>query len=394
MNKLFTILKYYILLLIGLAMTSWIIWSRFLRQRVIRNIPDELLTEYRFWILLYICWIYFYVVKSLIKEHKSHIIVISISNIIGYYFWKPLTTLDHFIKYNTYCKTSYYNFMMRMQKYWDELPERWHYSVILGFQIIPRIILVSFLLVDTFYFQKVELFYKVVLIGLLPFAFRYIQYCFEDFYDYLVKQLTDKYDLVMMYEKGYSGRLSHKDTTNAIWHYESVSVELYIEIIYVTRLENARDKTSIEYVAEPLSKDHVCIKYEQEINKPMANWTRKDYEELNKLFFELSPKIHSLKLTRELFQNLKQQKKVKYPKIIIFSMYFICWSYILLISYNNYPIELPMFKYLITNFMNYLINGDLFTDHLYSVNENLITIQNVKCLIIKIIIAIKNSIIK
>ena len=64
MNKIFNLLSYYILLLLGLIGTSWIIWSRFIRERTIRNIPDELLTEYRVWILLYLCCIYFIIIKN------------------------------------------------------------------------------------------------------------------------------------------------------------------------------------------------------------------------------------------------------------------------------------------------------------------------------------------
>jgi hypothetical protein len=58
MTKIYNLLSYYILLLLGLITTSWIIWSRFIRNRIIRKIPDVLLTEYRFWILLYICCLY------------------------------------------------------------------------------------------------------------------------------------------------------------------------------------------------------------------------------------------------------------------------------------------------------------------------------------------------
>ena len=174
MNKIFNLLSYYILLLLGLIGTSWIIWSRFIRERTIRNIPDELLTEYRVWILLYLCCIYFIIIKNYIKESKSNTILTTISETIHTYFWKPLITLDHFIKYNIYCKNYYYIFMTKFMKLWVTIFTIHGKSIIISLYIIPRIILIAFLILDTFYFNKLEIFYKVVLIGILPFTFKYI----------------------------------------------------------------------------------------------------------------------------------------------------------------------------------------------------------------------------
>jgi len=172
MNKLFNLFIYYFLLFLGLVITSWIIWSRFIRERIIRDIPDTFLTEYRFWILLYICFIYLYVIKNLIKPKATNPFINDIINIL----YKPLITLDHFIKYNKKIKPYYYKFMIKMVKYLDlnELDNKKLTMIIFFMQVFPRIVLVIFLLLDTFYFRKIEIFYKVVLIGLLPFIYRYI----------------------------------------------------------------------------------------------------------------------------------------------------------------------------------------------------------------------------
>lgn len=42
MIKFYDIMYYYCLTIIGSIMTSWIIWSRFIRERSIREIPDYL----------------------------------------------------------------------------------------------------------------------------------------------------------------------------------------------------------------------------------------------------------------------------------------------------------------------------------------------------------------
>ena len=105
-------LFYYLLVLLGLIITSWIIWSRFFRERTIRDIPDYLLTEIRFWILLYICFIYLYVVKTLIKEPKPNIYISMLSGLLNKYLSKPLVTLDHLIKHNRYNNDYYYKIIL------------------------------------------------------------------------------------------------------------------------------------------------------------------------------------------------------------------------------------------------------------------------------------------
>lgn len=85
-NQIVNLIIYYILLVFGLIITSWTIWSHFLRTRTIRDIPDIFFTEYRFWILLYICCIYLYVVKNLAKPKESNIILLELSEML----FKPL----------------------------------------------------------------------------------------------------------------------------------------------------------------------------------------------------------------------------------------------------------------------------------------------------------------
>ena len=87
----------YILIFIGLAVVSWIIWARFIRPRVPKDIPFEL-TEKWFFILIYICIIYFYIVYKLIRPNKVNE---SIKLIIELLF-TPLLAFDKFIKENKY----------------------------------------------------------------------------------------------------------------------------------------------------------------------------------------------------------------------------------------------------------------------------------------------------
>jgi DMSO/TMAO reductase YedYZ heme-binding membrane subunit len=71
--KLFQIVLHYCLILLGFIMFSWFIWNRFIRERAIRNVP-ETLTELSFWVLLYICIVYFYIIKNLLFPKENSII--------------------------------------------------------------------------------------------------------------------------------------------------------------------------------------------------------------------------------------------------------------------------------------------------------------------------------
>lgn len=292
MNKLFNLFIYYLLLLLGLAITSWLIWSRFLRERTIRDIPDLLLTEYRFWILLYICFIYISVIKNLIKPKQANSFITNIINIL----YKPLTTLDHFIKYNKYIRTYYYKFMIGFIKYLDisNLKDNRIIIIIFFIQVFPRIILVIFLLLDTFYFKRLEIFYKIVLIGVLPFMYKYIKYCVKDIYEHWIKELENRYDCVVISEKNdYEVDDNIKEITKALYHNKEKSIKDYLDIKLANMFDYYGDKVDYEYDAFPICKETYIQQY------------------LFEKYFSNNEKYNESKYTEEF---LKTKKNYKYTE--------------------------------------------------------------------------------
>lgn len=381
MNKLFQIITYYSLILTGLIMTSWIVWSRFIRERAIRDVPDALFTEYRFWILLYLCVIYLYIVKNLLKPKEANTFFLWISDLV----FTPLITLDHFIKHNAYVQPYYYKVMNIFFQLLSYRTDTFFIPLLLTFQIIPRCILVFFLLLDTFYYNKLEFFYKVVLIGLLPFIFRYLKYSVKDFYDHWVKLLEDKYKFVFVYEKGYKGLISRKNNTLAEYHFKKVSIKECIEIKYENDSNNSLDKNfPYQYVYDAYAKKETSADYKEKKYKNVTTkCTIKDYEEIEKLFHDLIPKIVLLKLELELLEGTEKYAIVKWPKVVIFSLYFVSWAFILSVSYYFYPVTFSMFKYFCINMMIYLLNLD---DNFScvsggSLRENLITKESIMLIV-------------
>lgn len=456
MNKFFNLFIYYFLIFLGLVITSWIIWSRFIRERTIRDIPDTLLTEYRFWILLYICFIYFYVIKNLIKPKEANPFIKEIINII----YKPLITLDHFFKYNKKIKVYYYKFMINLiVKYLDisKITDNSITIIIFFMQVFPRIILVIFLILDTFYFKKIEIFYKIVLIGVLPFIYRYIKYTIKDIYEKWISELEDRYKGVRISAEKISNDVyTFKETTNAPYHKNEKTIKEFLDIKLQNMFDYYGDKVDYEYSASAISKstyiqqyiyekyksnkeNYKESKYKEEFLKTFGNYkhlytediiqkrfekfiakkyifdhykpfvineieinrdtyneitfddlgliSSEDFDNLRKFYKEIMPSLISLKLFFFRLEYISEYKIIRWSKIIIFSLYFICWLYILIISYSISPVELIGAKYFLINLIRYLLRkNEPFSDSKnYSKNKNLFTKTNIKKLINKIL---------
>ena len=108
--------------------------------------------------------------------------------------------------------------------------------------------------------------------------------------------------------------------------------------------------------------------------------TVKDIDALRALYFKFMPKIINMKLLLTRVDAVSQDDLMRKAKIIIFSIYLICWSFILFITYLHFPIELIMGKIFLNNLKLYLeMDLNPFSELFWgSRNENLVTIENVK----------------
>lgn len=384
-KKYLNISLYYLTLLLGLCATSWIIWSRFIRERTIRDIPDNLLTEYRFWILIYICCIYLYVVKNLLMPKEANPVI---KHFVDFIF-KPLTNLDKAIKYNKYVKDYYHRVMVKFVKVFANVTIKQLTITIFSVQIFPRIILVTFLVLDTFYFHKLELFYKVILIGVVPFIYRYIKYSIKEYYEYYLNELSNGYPIVKIYEVYGKERWWEKTpkTPEAIYHNKMMTLKEAIEIRHSNIMAYAsEDEVMYTYITQSYATKNILESFYNKKPSEVA-LTDEDFDLLQKEFEIKETFILDLKYLLLLYAISDNNKILKWFKVVIFSLYFICWFYILVISYYTYPVELLMFKIFVLNLMYYLHKQDnIFINHELIINKNLLTkdvIRKIKKLIIK-----------
>jgi hypothetical protein len=396
MKQYLNLFLYYLTILIGLGLTSWLIYTRFIRARVIRDIPDLNLTEIRFWVLFYLCCIYIFIIKSLLKKKPTNVALQEIINFI----YKPLVNFDHSLKYNNKIKPYFYKLMSNLSSRLNLLYGKHVYLIIIFMQIIPRIILVIFLVLDTFYFHKLEIFYKVVLIGLVPLIFRYIKYTLKDMQERWLKDLEEKYVSVHFYEKGFSSAfvenfkkkkrdVNAKQQPTAQYHDITVTVREASEILYEQSIEEF--ELNYEYETSPLCHDNVYFEIIKKKYKPeIIELTKadcfllehEDYTNLKELYESLMPMIINLKICLAIFSVINERKSLHVMRILTFSLYFICWSYILIISYRNTPIPLNMGLNYLINFLAYLGTADNpFAElHWGSLNINMLTWVTIKFL--------------
>ncbi len=404
MNNYFKIIFYYLIIFSTFLLVLWIIWARFFRERLVKDIPI-MLTEYGFWILVYLCLVYIIVVSVILfsifnhkinKEAKKAIIKELLNQI-----YIPFIMLDHLIKHNNYFQKSYSNLMILIINNIKDFKKTSFILLILIFQIIPRLILVVFLIMDTFYFHKLETLYKIILLGVFPFIFRYIKYNFSDFKDYNIKLLDVEYNMVLLLkevptdyneDKDYPHYLDNEDNLDN----KTLSIKEYFEFKIK---QNIYGIPNIIYTETCFAKQETYDKYNEThkiFSKTKLN--SEIYEDIHEKFKIYTNIICDSATIYEKISYFQNKKIILYLRVFIYTSYLICWGYILVTSYYTHPIELPMFKVLVENLIgySYLYDLDPFSMiNQFSRNENLITPENVwnliKSIFNKIMFIIKNK---
>jgi hypothetical protein len=367
--KLLKDLKFYynyLLIVIGLSIVSWIIWSRFLRTRVPKDIPFHL-TEKWFFILIYISIIYFYIVYTLIGYRKANE---SIKLIVDLLF-TPLLAFDKFIKGNIYIQPIYLKLVNKIIIYIT--PDNSTYKTIkriyIIFYIIPRLILVSTLYLDTFYFHKIELLYKIILLGAIPLFHRYVKYCLKDITSQYIQDLENKYEDVSLLDSNFGKEDWEHDPEVSPYHDKRVLIKEYFEIV----LEVEQFEYTLKYNPDPfpcrdILLDYTKKKYNEE---SYAKATYEDISYLNKDFDRLAPIVINLSRFLQKYSDVddlyliskKEYIIIKHIKIAIFGLYGICWSYIIFKSYHMipYPFIDTLYELIITlPSLEEPFSGDLF----------------------------------
>jgi hypothetical protein len=345
LNNIFT----YFLILLGLLILIWFIWIRFIRVRLPKDIPFNL-NELSFYVLLWICVIYLYIVIRLIKPKNPHPWVTKVVEIL----YTPLLTLDNFIKMQRNVFTPYRKLLIKFIDYLNELSVHQFIVIYTLSQIIPRLILVSILSFDVFYMHKINIFYSFILLGAIPLLHRYIKYSLKDGKSKLLKILTDKYKRVHLCDRN---KVYEEDweyyPEYMPYHDKYLTIEEYYQFLVEDTVNFKENK--IVYIADVYSPESVYNQYAfDKYGTLNVELTSEDSKNIRKDFHLIMPYLVDLTINLNFYEKIDEIFWIKYLRIGIFTEYFLCWSHILMVSYEK--VELfPITGYVIFNTLDYII---------------------------------------
>jgi hypothetical protein len=307
-----------IMSILGLVIFTAFMWYRFIRERLPKDIPFNLSLEGLI-ILIEICLLYLYITYTLYtnKKHSNAFISSLINNI-----FKPLEALDHSIKNHPRINPYYKRFIIYLSnKIHPILHHNNTYYYI--FAIFPRLVLITALWIDVFYFHKLFYIYKVLLIGILLFLNRYLIYSLTYAKEHFITQLepliytpTVHYDHAICTQVYYNG-----DEELAEDEYDeetTMCLELRDLIKYGSESIYYNDKKLWYRI---LTKSEYDYDISKEVDQKVENIL----------------KISVLLLYYELFNEYTP--KIKNIKILIFSNYLVCWLFILIVSIPSLSLE-------------------------------------------------------
>lgn len=312
-------------------MLSIFIWFRFIRERLPRTIPFDL-SILGFFILLYICSIYLFIIITLLFDFAPKgKIIDSIINII----FKPLHTLDETLKNNLIIKKYYKKILIYfilwckiLNSFYNPNKESDYLHIYYIFQIYPRIILVIALLADTFWLHYLSLIYKVLIVSVLLLIYKYILYSLKYAKEQYILQLEN------MVERIITDDYSDPDEDPTHLFLTLLEVRKFIDLQV-----NAIVFEDKAYSYKPYGIGWVMGDYRNNFfnthNMPSdAKLTMQDYEQMTLEFYEITNILIPLSVHIEEFDLRSQFYPIKHIKIIIFSLYLICWVYILIVSFK------------------------------------------------------------
>ena len=334
MNKILDFIKKYWLPILGLFIVIFFIWLRYLRTRLPKDLPFYYLSLKGFIILMIICCIYILIIKSLLKPSGK-------TNIFSEYIvprmYLPLESFDVFIKESWDRERIFFYIIQKLTYYVKDT-----HLFYLCLAIIPRLILVSILFMDVFYFHKLAFIYYVLYLTILLFLNKYIIYSLKIFKKQLIveaKNLLMDGCIDTAYIEGvHPDDDPHDPDYDPCLPSMSLPLEIFIDfqvrsIIYdnITRkYEFYFSKMYYEQLEKNIAKsfDNKLVTYDD-------YW---DYVTEHKKMV-IKPKIEKIIEIGSLIEYYKithnTNERFKRIKTLIFTTYLICWTYILIISLPN-----------------------------------------------------------
>lgn len=337
--KIKTLLQRYSLILLGFIIIILFIWFRYIRARLSKDLPFSYLSAKSFLIITTICIIYILIIKGLVKPSVKKTIL---SEYIVPMLYLPLESFDQFIK-EPLEKEKIVTFIANKLSYL--IKDTSIFYII--FAIIPRMILVSVLTLDIFYFQKLHYIYYFLYLTIFLFLNKYIIYSFKT----EKKRLIEETKILLMNESISTpyvpGVHPNDDPDNEDYDemdpffannaYMSLPLELFIDFQVKSMVyDNITRKFSInlsEIYHDEIKKKYNCSS--DIVTEEQQYWEHVKNDKKN----FLEPKINKIVDLGCLieYHNITHHQNIYFKtiKVFLFATYLICWTYILIKSLPN-----------------------------------------------------------
>lgn len=327
--------KQYFLAFIGLIFLFLYIWHRYIRERLPRDIPFQP-TLLNLLFVIGISFMYFYVLLRIFKPKPPHPWVLQLFLLLQPVF-KPWYALDVVIRENIYFHRLI-NSLGKMLKYITN--EERNIKLYIVWYILPRVILLFILLIDTFHFHKLNYIYTFGFLTLFIFICYYIIYCLR----ITIKQYIEYLDYYFEVE------VTSEDFDGSNY---------FTDIEYLNDRDEMKIQAFINYQTAAFWFDNTPYKFKYKFveryntNAEFIEISAKENKYLINEFYRLIPLIVSINLFIETYDCIinkfidnketdyitKMRINLKRVYIIITSLYLITWLYILIVNIHTLPID-------------------------------------------------------
>ena len=355
-NKLFN--NRYFVAILGLLLISYYLWYRFIRERLPKQIPFDL-SLFNTCLILYICIGYFYVIYRIIKPKEPNILISYLYKIL-YKLTILFSNLDDIIKENNVLNKTWDFLLIKISEnlntktlYYKKIQKYFTYI------FLPKLVLISILIIDIFWFKELNLFYSFIILGIIPLMISY--------FIYSLKLLQIKY--ITKLKNYFIEIISEDDDPNTDYYLppSTISYDDYSEIEYDLRYKYLNIQHFIDLQSSAIKFQDTPYRYKcLHINKrkDIINvYSTENVIDENVEYYLLV--ILDIQIILDSYKDVQQTSFIYKLNIGFLSLHLICWSYILFISLTYFHLTLLDIIFL----QNFQENFEPFSETILSKNE-------------------------
>lgn len=318
------------------------IWVRFLRERLPKDIPFNLSIMIALCII-FICIIYIIIIIKIKYKNNTSKIVLnqSILKIIQY-VGNLLDNMDTIIKKNKIVTNLLFTIFTKIIIILELYHTKPNKTLNIILNVIPKFILLLFFIFDIFYFKKLEIFYYVLLLGLIPLTYSYCVYSIKKLLETFLHDLEQNYYIKIL------STTDDESTKNFMVFITDLKYNDYgvLNLRYFVEIQS--DNLIFDYdlykytcietgeAREEYAKKHNITLPKLRVFEPNYDYISK---ELSKNFFEKIEHVVNLQAFIEGHKTITIPNITKNYTFYLLISYLICWLYILIVSIHTLNLQ-------------------------------------------------------